>query len=416
MTKGCKSQNLLGKIQERARQAILLAMSAGALGCGDNIATPSNHVSDLNIIGGTKVAFSEDIARHTVMLSKKTSLFADPRSICSGTLILDGTYVLTAAHCIDETTPYIYVSFNGEATIDKEKQEASYQRQHFLAAHLSKTSHWIQKFSEKKLQQFEQAGLKGDQEWRLSKILQKQLEKRAVDDIAVLKILELTPEELPEGYEPVKLVSKNFRHSRSTKIELAGYGKTLKSTYKSQRNDFLDDLYESTKKDILERKQRLYKISLQNLFSSLYRVDQRSNELTRQKLDLLIESSVPYEKTGQLHKMEARWLSNERFGDEFNNQVRYTSTDPTKWKAVCYGDSGGPAFIKENSILKVAGVASTSNFMDSTHYTDVSKFVDWVHKEAPKELKIRAKKLKVEMNDGWFALEPYIESIATYKM
>jgi hypothetical protein len=66
--------------------------------------------------------------------------------------------------------------------------------------------------------------------------------------------------------------------------------------------------------------------------------------------------------------------------DQFTHaQVPLINLPNEKGSGSCYGDSGGPAFLRERNINYIWGVLSRANCFGRSFYTDLRPHLDWIN-------------------------------------
>lgn len=393
-----KSMDLLGTFWSAGKPAALamLLVAVGISGCGDIPTYSDKESSQLDIIGGTAVEPSEAIAKHTVMVSqiRNSSI---PQPVCSGTLILDGTYVLTAAHCIDESQPFAYVSFNSKPRLSEDSSSVTYRRRHFVAIAISH-----QKLRSVGLLQNELADLPRettrDEVDRVEQEVNKTLAKEKFADIALLKMVNFEKGSIPEGYSPIEFVSSDFAFDSTTRLQVAGYGITLKPTKETPMNSSLLASYKELAQKVVKEKELsknfkhtaflLYLLLPTKDFQKLAKkrfMESYNLHMNIQTFKFVVGAHGA-EDIGRLNKLDVGYTAGDVTINQYKDQMVLKPLDSTKWQAVAGGDSGGPAFVEENGKLKLAGVASTSTYSNECTYTNVQPYLDWIAQEAKKEV------------------------------
>jgi hypothetical protein len=333
-----------------------LGLALATASCGVDPST-----SGLKIVGGQKVRpaitvdgknpkATKSPANYTVQLTDTSG-----QRLCSGTVVLDGTYVVTASHCIDHVTGITFVIFDQVDSNTKTKQK------HRIVTTIQGYGVINPGFVKRSRQE---AG-KTDGPSSLKSLFQLGGNQPIpTGDIALVKLF-AEPKDIPEYITPLEWAKKGMRLAKGATIRSSGYGKTMKP---SQGKEVSSQANKLVIQSAIEQAKGL-KAGPEKL---------RLEQLIQTHLDELHKLSA--ENAGSLHTVELKLESIQRRDAE----LIATSPD-NEWKSVCYGDSGGPSVILDEGKLVLVGVNARigkRRCIDESKLADIRIYTNWLEKFA----------------------------------
>lgn len=291
----------------------------------------NGQVKEVGIFGGETLNSDSTLAKGMVLVYR--SMGDQGGSFCTGTLI-DTNIILTAAHCVPalganpETVsvywsvdPICSVVQNGDQSLIRVADEISVHKSYYLSG----------------------LGLGKER-----------------GDIAMIRIKDIAPVEMV----PAKLVKKSLKLTESSKILVAGFGKTT------------DYTTEDTEKQLMRFA----------LVKPYFESSQTATGVT-------VKSTVKNGEGGKdKDKDKSKPVKTSKDTTDLKREHLYL--DQTQGQGACAGDSGGPAMIQANDdSWSVIGVASfvaplqTDEFKDQrttcrqgVAYSSVVYFKEWIAK------------------------------------
>ncbi len=300
--------------------------------------------SDLKIVGGQSVGPALTIDgkspdtdlnpnQYSVKLRDATG-----RNLCSGTLVLDGTYIITASHCIDPVSGITFAFFD---QIDKS----------------SSTN--IKQLITTKIQGYGvinpgfMARQKADRVRSMNSL--------PTGDIALVKLF-ARPAEIPAFARPLQWATSSTKIELGIDIKTSGYGKTLQA---AQGQEVSSDANRFVIKSALEQANKAR--------PGPERI--RLNRIIQTHLDELHRLSAP--ATGTLNSVILK------LNDIKNKDAELIAGSPDhEWKSVCYGDSGGPSTTMINQKEILVGVnarVGSRRCIDKSKLVDIRQYNQWLN-------------------------------------
>jgi|GEM_PF-4407476 len=321
---------------------ILLSLGLLIGSCGVEPAS-----SDLKVVGGDRVGPAITIdgestgktnpSHYTVKLSN-----AAGTSLCSGTLVLDGTYVVTASHCIDPVTGVTFVIFDQlNSSSTKTLVERVTTR---IEGYGVINPGFIQR-------------QKADAKRTLS---MNTMHNIPTGDIALVKLF-ADKSEIPTYVRPLKWATKETTLEVGMTVRASGFGKTL-------RPDTGNEVSASANRFVIE--------------SAIEQAEQLEPGPQRYKLERMIDTHLNELHTlaapvdGKLRTVELKLEEIQKRDAELISR----SPDAT-WKSVCYGDSGGPSTATiddEETLIGVNARIGNRRCIEDSKLVDIRRYNDWL--------------------------------------
>lgn len=400
--------------------AIGLGLSMSLLtSCGDVTSNTTESHSELNIIGGTEVSPNDEVNKHTVQVIS-LNMFGRPSGNCTGTLVLDGSYVATAAHCINAQSSYSYVQFLTDPVHSEDQTHVTYKFKHRLAISTTYKNASISQDIENAMMEIPKEEQNPKNRMKAFEKVMDTVRNKNFPDIALVKLVNFSPEDLPKGYEPIEFVSEDYEYDATTVFEAVGYGITLKPSKNLHGSDRAIKTYDSIKNNnegyrtyLLAKKNFLKYTMLEDVPFLPEVVDAVDERFIMRNLGLqvwdhknFLEKHRLETSNGSLNKTSLVLSAAGLMDDQHESLIALESEDPKKWSTICLGDSGGPGFIKEDGKLRLAGIASSSDFVYRSFFVDTIPYLKWFKKDAVKRLDNKLDMLK---KDG--SIDHYILSM-----